>query len=92
MDVRVSDNSERHRFEVAVDGQPAGFASYVTRGDVVEIPHTEVDPAHGGQGIGGQLVRGSLDILRAHGKKVEPSCPFVDAWMRKHPDYEDLRA
>jgi uncharacterized protein len=43
-----------------------------------------------GQGIGGQLVRGALDHVRTLGLAVLPLCPFVHAWMLRHPDYVDL--
>lgn len=92
MDVAVTHSSEKNRYEaVTSDGAVAGFIDY-RPGAVVELPHTEVDPAFEGQGIGGQLVRGTLDQLRALGKKVDPSCPFVAAWIEKHPEYSDLLA
>jgi predicted GNAT family acetyltransferase len=45
-----------------------------------------------GRGIGSRLVRGVLDIARAEGLKVRPLCPFVAAYIDKHPEYADLRA
>lgn len=93
MDVTVSHNSEKNRYEAAVKGQEAGFIEYVPREDgVVELPHTEVDKAYEGQGVGGQLVQQTLDQLRALDKKVVPSCPFVAKWIEKHPDYQDMVA
>lgn len=88
----VVDVPEQHRYELWLGQERVGLADYRVQGDVVTIPHTEVDPAHGGQGFGGILVRGALDDIRAEGAKVVPSCPFVDSWISKHPDYEDLRA
>jgi uncharacterized protein len=43
-----------------------------------------------GQGIGGQLARGDLDQVRTLGLPVLPICPFVQAWMSRHPQYIDL--
>lgn len=91
-DVIVTHNSEKNRYDGTIDGKSVGFIDYVPKGDVVELPHTEVNPDFEGQGVGSQLVRGTLDHLRAIGKKVEPSCPFVSGWMDKHEDYQDLRA
>lgn len=86
-------NEDASRYELVVDGERAGLADYVELvGDVVEVPHTEVDPAHGGKGYGGVLVRGVLDDLAARSAKVKPTCPFVESWITKHPDYEALRA
>jgi len=35
-------------------------------------------------------VQGALDQVRASGLKLIPQCPFVKAWIEKHPDYQDL--
>lgn len=81
------------KYELLLEGQRIGLADFrELEGNVTEVPHTEVDPLHGGKGYGGVLVRGVLDDLRERGQKVVPSCPFVDSWITKHPDYEDLRA
>lgn len=37
-----------------------------------------------------QLVRGALDHVRTLDLRVLPICPFVQAWMSRHPDYIDL--
>ncbi len=86
----VRDYPERHRFELGLDGHTA-FANY-RRGDrVLTILHTEVPKELNGRGIGSKLVRGILDIARAEAMKVDPRCPFVAAYMDKHPEYADLR-
>lgn len=90
--IEVVENAEKSRFDILVDGALAGFADLERDGDVVTIPHTEVDPAFGGQGIGGKLVAGTLEALRREGVRVVPQCPFVAGWIGKHPDYQDLVA
>jgi uncharacterized protein len=52
--------------------------------------HTEVPPALNGKGIGSALARGLLDIARAEDMKIVPLCPFVAAYITKHPEYADL--
>jgi predicted GNAT family acetyltransferase len=89
MNDTVSDNAAQHRFELAVDGHIA--ATYYERADgVITFVHTEVPPELGGKGIGSKLVKGALDQVRASGLKVLAQCPFVKAWIDKHPDYADL--
>jgi predicted GNAT family acetyltransferase len=89
MNNSVSDNPAQHRFELDVDGHIA--ASYYEKSDgVVTFVHTEVPAELGGKGIGSTLVRGALDQVRANGLKVVAQCPFVTAWIGKHPDYADL--
>ena len=77
-------------YEITVDGAHAGLAAFEDRGDVLVFTHTEVDDAFEGQGIGGQLARAALDDVRARGLHVVPLCPFIKAWIEKHPDYQDL--
>jgi predicted GNAT family acetyltransferase len=87
----VRDNPAQHRFEMDL-GDSLAIASYRLSPGVVTIYHTEVPPQHGGQGIGSALVRGTLDIIRARNEKVQPRCPFVSAFVRKNPEYQDLLA
>lgn len=92
--IEVVDVVERSRFEVLVDGTSAGLADYrdaERAGAVVRtFFHTEVDPAFEGRGLGGALVRAALDDARARGLRVVPTCPFVAAYIRRHPDDADL--
>jgi predicted GNAT family acetyltransferase len=85
----VANNTERHRFELAVDGHIAASYYEIANG-VITFIHTEVPPELGGKGIGSRLIRGALDQVRADGLKVIPQCPFVKAFIDKHPDYQDL--
>jgi hypothetical protein len=86
----VVDAPERSRFEISADGTPAGFAAYLLRGEVITFTHTGIDDAVEGRGLGGRLVRAALDEARARGLAVRPACPFVRAWIAKHPGYLDL--
>ncbi len=85
----VTNNSEKHRFELAVDGHIAA-TYYKIADDVITFVHTEVPPELGGKGIGSKLIRGALDQVRSDGLKVIPQCSFVKAFIEKHADYQDL--
>ena len=67
------------------------MVEYAIAGQVMTVHHTRVPEAIGGRGIAGILVRAALDHARNHGLKVRPTCSYADAWMRRHPEYEDLR-
>lgn len=90
MDVRVTDDPAEQRFEIAVDGQLAGFTTYHREGNAVALVHTEVDPAWQGNGLASRLIRSTLDTLRARGEAVIPYCPFVRDFIVHHDDYRDL--
>ena len=87
----VQRNEDARRFELEVDGHIA-FIDYRPADNHLALVHTEVPKALGGQGIGSRLAKGSLDLLRASGEKVELRCDFLRSWMDKHPDYRDLLA
>ncbi len=89
MNDTVSDNPAQQRYELAVDGHVA--ASYYEIADgVITFTHTEVPPELGGKGIGSKLIKGALDQVRAAGLRVIAQCPFVKAYIEKHPEYADL--
>lgn len=85
----VRDNAAKHRFEFEAEGHLAA-AYYDLSGDVITFTHTEVPPELGGKGIGSKLVRGALDQVRARKLRVVAKCPFVRAYIEKHPEYADL--
>jgi predicted GNAT family acetyltransferase len=85
--VRVVDNRDELRYEVWVDGRLAGYIRYTFDEDVVTMVHTEIEPAFEGKGVGSGLVKGALDDARGRGFTVLPLCPFVAAWIERHPEY-----
>ena len=89
-DVTVTDDPENHRYVATVDGEQAGIAVYHLAQGRHLFVHTEVDDAFSGQGVGGQLVQGALDDVRAGGGKVVPLCPFVKRWIGDHEEYRSL--
>lgn len=88
-DIEVHDAGDRYEAR-SPDGALLGAAYYDVVDGSVAFTHTEVDPAHEGQGIAGVLVRAALDSVRASGRDVIALCPYVKAWIRRHPDYADL--
>ncbi len=86
----VEENPAKHRYEILVDDALAGFTAYLPRGEVLVFTHTEVDPAFQNMGVGSALTRGTLDQVRAQGGRVVPQCPFMAAFIERHPEYADL--
>ncbi len=78
------------RYEITVDGTPGGIAEYREVEGATAFTHTVVEDAFEGQGVGGDLVRGALDDVRARGGTVVPLCSFVRSWIDRHEGYEEL--
>lgn len=90
MAIDVTDNAARERYDAHQDGMLAGFAEYRSKGSLIAFIHTEVDPQFEGQGIGTALITAALDDARARRLHVLPFCPFVRAYIERHPEYVDL--
>jgi predicted GNAT family acetyltransferase len=90
METTVTDNPERHRYEIYVDGELAGFTMFTLDGDVAIMPHTKIDPEYKGQGLATTLIGAALDDLREREVTVVARCPFVREFVEKHPEYQDM--
>ncbi len=88
---KIANNRERHRYELKVDGQTA-HADYEIEGTTITFTHTIVPPALEGKGIASRLIAHALADARDRGFSVVPQCPFVAAYIDKHPEWADLLA
>jgi predicted GNAT family acetyltransferase len=88
--IEVHDNPDKQRYDVFVDDQLAGYAAYRSTPGQLVFTHTKVDAAYEGHGVGSALARDALDDVRRRGLTVVPQCPFVSAYIRRHPDYLQL--
>lgn len=86
----VVDNPAELRYELRLGDEVVGEIRYATEPGLVFLIHTEVVESIEGRGLGAVLVKGALDDLRARGLRVVPVCPFVAAYVRRHPEYTDL--
>lgn len=91
-DVTIEDQRDELRYVAVRDGRVVGEIRYTLDADRITLVHTEVDPSAEGTGVGSQLVKGALDDIRVRGLGLVPLCPFVAAFIRRHPEYDDLRA
>ena len=88
--LEITNNEKESRFEAsALEG--LAFLRYRVLSDgTYVLIHTEVPPALGGRGLASRLARTGLETARAHGAKVIVKCPFVDNYIERHPEYQDL--
>jgi uncharacterized protein len=91
MSPTITHDRDARRFETTVDGALCELDYRLANG-VMTITHTGVPPQVGGRGLAAALVESALTTARAEGWKVVPACSYADVWMRRHPDFDDLRA
>jgi predicted GNAT family acetyltransferase len=91
-ELRVTRSPDEHKYLLLVGELEAGYITYAERDSEVILFHTEVDGSVEGRGLGSTLVSGALDDIRARGLQVVALCPFVRAYLKRHPEYADLVA
>lgn len=87
----VRHNPDASRFECEIDGMLCR-ADYHLDGKRMQMYNTEVPRALEGRGIAARLVRAAFDHAQRHGLQVIPSCSYVRAWARRHPEVRELVA
>jgi predicted GNAT family acetyltransferase len=87
--ITVRDNPQANRFEAVVDGHTA-VAMYETAPRVITFTHTRVPESLRGRGIANELAKTALAAARERGLQVVPKCTFFAAYMKRHPETQDL--
>ncbi|MBM7503215.1 GNAT family N-acetyltransferase [Agromyces aurantiacus] len=87
--VRIDRVDEEHRYELFVGDDLAGYVEFRERPGRIVFIHTIVDPAFEGRGFGSRLARHVLDDAVARGDRIVPRCPFIAAYLKTHPGYEE---
>lgn len=74
------------RFELRFP-QGTAYVEYLqNQQGVIYLTHTEVPEAFEGKGVGSVLVKKVLDHIRSLQVKMAPLCPFVAAYLKRHPE------
>ena len=73
------------RFELRFQ-EATAYVEYMqnTQG-VIYLTHTEVPEAYEGKGVGSVLMKKVLGHIRSVGVPMAPLCPFVAAYLKRHP-------
>jgi uncharacterized protein len=90
MEPTITDAEAAQRYEARVEGELAGFLEYIVKRGRIALIHTEVLPAYEGQGVARELARFALDDARRRGLPVIASCPYVKAYVERHPETHDI--
>jgi predicted GNAT family acetyltransferase len=85
----VTKNSDARRFEIG-EGDDVAILTYREGRKHITLVHTEVPTTLGGRGYAGALAKTALDYARERGRRVVVLCPFVRAYLERHPEYADL--
>ncbi len=85
------DKGSGGRYVARIEGKPEAEMTFSKAGEkILIIDHTGVPDELGGMGVGKALVEYRVRDVRARGLKVIPLCPFTNATLRKHPEWQDI--
>ena len=91
MTLSIRHEPDARRFATDVSGKTAYITYRELDGQTLELNHTYVPRESRGGGVASQLTSRALQHAREHGYRVVPSCPFVAAYIERHPEYRELR-
>jgi predicted GNAT family acetyltransferase len=96
MNTERAENEVRHnpaegRFEMTNDGA-LSVADYRLQDGEMILTHTYVPPELRGRGIAEKLVRAALEYAQREKLRVVPACSYVDAFIRRHSEFQSLVA
>lgn len=86
----IQHHPEQGRFEAIVEGLRCEVDYRLSTG-TMHITHTGVPRELEGRGIAAALVQRALGWAREQGLKVDPVCSYVAVYLRRHPEWQDLR-
>ena len=89
-ELTITDHQEANRYEAHLGDRLAGFVDYRLVRTRRLLIHTEVPPELGGRGIAAALARFVLEDARASRIPVTVKCPYITAYLARHPEYEDV--
>lgn len=91
-EITVTDNAGERRYELKVGQAVVGVAAYGLGDSVITFTHTKIDPGLEGRGLGSFLAEWVLTDARRRRLSVVPECPFIAAYIARHPEFADLVA
>jgi L-lactate dehydrogenase len=86
---RIEIDRPQGRFELRI-GDHAGFITFRVNGSALSLIHTEVPAALRGRGIAETLARAAMDYARQHAMTIQPFCPFVATFIKRHSEFQAL--
>lgn len=91
VDLPLVKNSAENRFELKI-GNYTTFIDYKEHNKDIWLTHTEAPEALQGKGAATAVIEKTLNYIEENGYRLIPVCPFVDAYLKRHPDWNRILA
>ncbi|MGL5682708.1 MAG: GNAT family N-acetyltransferase [Marinifilaceae bacterium] len=89
METEVKHVENKNRFEVKYADYTA-YLQYKLVNNALDIVSTYVPSELRGNGIAANLVRAAMEYAKQHKLQIIPTCPYVDTFIRRYPQYKEL--
>ncbi|WP_167856320.1 GNAT family N-acetyltransferase [Hymenobacter metallicola] len=88
----IRHNEDEQTFYATLDGYEGELAYSRPSATVIDFSHTFVDENLRGRGVADAMAVEALAYARAQGLRIKTSCAFMQAYVDRHTDYQDLQA
>ena len=89
MEYNIINNEKDNQFELQLENEKA-LVAYKPFTNGIAFLHTEVPASMEGKGIGSALAKHVLEYAKTNHLKIVVYCPFIQMYMRRHPEYNEL--
>ncbi|RPD45020.1 N-acetyltransferase [Hymenobacter sediminis] len=86
----INHHASDQEFTVSQNGYVGELAYSKPQQGIIDFTHTYVDEGLRGQGVAEELARAGLTYAKEQQLKVRTSCEFMDSFVRRHPEYNEL--
>ncbi len=90
MTLSIKHDKENQQFTATVEGKTAVLKYSSPDENTLDYYHTFVPPDLRGRHIGQDLVKFALDFALENNYTIIPSCPFVEQFIKRHPEYKKI--
>ena len=90
MDQSVVHDVESKEFFIITEGNKAFLKYKVINKEILDYYSTFVPKELRGKGIAGLVTRAALEFAKTNHYYIIPSCPYVESYIAKHTEYQDL--
>ena len=89
--IEVVHNTAQKRIEMQIGDQIA-MVKYILGSKEIIFTHTEVPEAFEGQGVASKMAKVAVEYAKTSGLRIRPMCPYMAAWIKRHPEYHSITA
>jgi predicted GNAT family acetyltransferase len=89
MEEKVIHDKAKSQFIISIEDKEA-YVDYNIENNRMNLYHTYTDPELRGKGLAAKVVIAALEYAKENNLKVEPGCTYVQSFISRHKEYEEL--